>query len=297
MTTPTLTEAQLDAVMDVVGWEHQEALVPVIEQIGREWVAAALAVSRDGLVSGTRAHPAPERPSAGQTDPVAATISQDRLAGIADRVSKATDGPWSAAADDDGDPIVLAAGGDLEHTVDFRFRGDGRLQGFADAEFIAHSRADIDWLLAEVERVTAERDELQARVTNRERQYADKLAEDATLGDVGVCRTCARSITFATVEEPGYEPRTGWSDGARTDALVCFKAVDYRHVPLVGRERGIWDAATKAAEAALVVERAKVERVRALVDEAIAENVLGPAVVNAGDLLAALDGTDAEDET
>ena len=56
-------------------------------------------------------------------------------------------------------------------------------------------------------------------------------------------------------------------------------------------------ARAEAAEAALVVERAKVERVRALVDEAIAENVLGPAVVNAGDLLAALDGTDAEDET
>ncbi len=108
----------------------------------------------------------------------------------------------------------------------------------------------IDDLLAALESAQSDRDELRARLTEREREHADRLAEQATEGDTGICRTCTELITFTTVEEPGYLPRTGWSDGAHRDALVCFKAIGYRHVPLVGRERGIWDAATKAAEGA-----------------------------------------------
>ncbi len=73
------------------------------------------------------------------------------------------------------------------------------------------------------------------------------LAREATIGDTGICRTCTTAITYETVEEHGYLPRTGWTDGARVDPLVCSKAIHFRHVPLVGRERAIWDAATKAA--------------------------------------------------
>lgn len=51
-----------------------------------------------------------------------------------------------------------------------------------------------------------------------------------------LCRTCLRPITYETRVEPGYEPRTGWYDDARVDALVCFKSIDYNHVPLTDRE-------------------------------------------------------------
>ena len=51
------------------------------------------------------------------------------------------------------------------------------------------------------------------------------------LGAEATCRTCRRHITWEVVEEWGYLPRTGWSDKFPRDALVCFKAADYRHVP------------------------------------------------------------------
>lgn len=52
-----------------------------------------------------------------------------------------------------------------------------------------------------------------------------------------LCRTCMRPITHETRTEPGYLPRTGWYDDFRNDPIVCFKAADYRHVPLTDRER------------------------------------------------------------
>jgi hypothetical protein len=44
----------------------------------------------------------------------------------------------------------------------------------------------------------------------------------------------------------GHQSRpTGWSDRIERggDSLVCFKAVEYRHVPLVDREAEIYDVA------------------------------------------------------
>lgn len=133
---------------------------------------------------------------------------------------------------------------------------------------LAHQVAALRQQVAEVE---AERDDLQARLLQREAQHAERLAEQATVGDTGICRTCALPITFATVEEPGYLPRTGWSDGARTDALVCFSAVHYRHVPLVGRERAIWDKATNTAEPSLREFEAKLGTALAELTELTAE--------------------------
>jgi hypothetical protein len=47
------------------------------------------------------------------------------------------------------------------------------------------------------------------------------------------CRTCGQPITFETVdrEHEGRLPATGWSDGFRRDALVCFSAIHYEHIP------------------------------------------------------------------
>lgn len=52
-----------------------------------------------------------------------------------------------------------------------------------------------------------------------------------TVGDEARCSTCGQPITYKRVEEYGYLPRIGWSDGCRADELVCFKAIDYRHEP------------------------------------------------------------------
>lgn len=71
-------------------------------------------------------------------------------------------------------------------------------------------------------------------------------APETALADVVLCRTCMRPITFETRTEPGFLPREGWYDDARVDALVCFKAHGYRHVPLTDRERAYYGAGVKA---------------------------------------------------
>lgn len=57
-----------------------------------------------------------------------------------------------------------------------------------------------------------------------------------------LCRTCLRPLAWETRTEPGYQPRTGWYDDARTDPLICFKAVSYRHEPLTDREWAYYEA-------------------------------------------------------
>ncbi|WP_181312482.1 hypothetical protein [Nocardioides campestrisoli] len=80
------------------------------------------------------------------------------------------------------------------------------------------------------------------------------LASDETAQPT-LCRTCMRPITHETRTEPGFLPREGWYDDARTDALVCFKAIDYRHVPLTDRERAYYDAGRRAALSAATEAR------------------------------------------
>lgn len=74
---------------------------------------------------------------------------------------------------------------------------------------------------------------------------APKVASDAEERGEGICRTCLAPIwnEGGTV---GHRKRpTGWSDRIKRggDSLVCFKAVEYRHVPLTGREAAIYDVA------------------------------------------------------
>lgn len=108
--------------------------------------------------------------------------------------------------------------------------------------------AERDAARAEVADLREDNDRLVATLTNRERDRADRLAEEAELGDVGVCRTCVQPIWFEE-GEVGHLKRVGWSDRIKQggDSLVCFRAIHYRHAPMVDRERAIWDAATKAA--------------------------------------------------
>lgn len=67
--------------------------------------------------------------------------------------------------------------------------------------------------------------------------------------DAAICRTCLRRITHETRVEVGRFQREGWYDDARVDAIVCFKARDYRHVPLSDRERACYEAGIQAAVA------------------------------------------------
>jgi hypothetical protein len=70
-------------------------------------------------------------------------------------------------------------------------------------------------------------------------------AEDAEERGEGICRNCLAPIwnEGGTVNRQHRE--TGWSDRIERggDSLVCFKAVEYRHIPLAGREACIYDMA------------------------------------------------------
>ena len=73
----------------------------------------------------------------------------------------------------------------------------------------------------------------------------ERHAEDAMQRGEGICRTCLKPIW----NEGGTIGRrtipSGWSDRIERggDSLVCFSSIDYRHVPLKGREAAIYDHA------------------------------------------------------
>jgi hypothetical protein len=61
-----------------------------------------------------------------------------------------------------------------------------------------------------------------------------------------LCRTCLRPLTWETRTEPGYLPRTGFYDDARSDPLICFSAISYRHEPLTNREWAYYEAGQRS---------------------------------------------------
>lgn len=75
-----------------------------------------------------------------------------RLAEIRERADKATPGPWTTNEFND----VLA--GEIAVAESVPFEGGGVYQE-DDAEFIAHSREDVPYLLSVIDSLTAERDE------------------------------------------------------------------------------------------------------------------------------------------
>lgn len=81
-------------------------------------------------------------------------------------------------------------------------------------------------------------------------------AENADQRGIGICRTCLAPIWNEGGTIGRNRRETGWSDRIERggDSLVCFKAVEYRHVPLTGREACIYDRAYELA--ARAVDRA-----------------------------------------
>lgn len=82
-------------------------------------------------------------------------------------------------------------------------------------------------------------------------------AEGAQERGEGICRTCLAPIWNEGGTIDHRRRPEGWSDRIERggDSLVCFKAVDYRHVPLTGREACIYDRAIARGLAAAERER------------------------------------------
>jgi hypothetical protein len=80
----------------------------------------------------------------------------------------------------------------------------------------------------------------------------DRLAEGAEERGEGICRTCLAPIWNEGGTVHHRQRETGWSDRIERggDSLVCFKARDYRHVPLTGGEACIYDHAYARGRAA-----------------------------------------------
>ncbi|MFF1499703.1 hypothetical protein ACFVZR_07465 [Streptomyces sp. NPDC058316] len=88
-----------------------------------------------------------------------------RLAEIQARAAAATPGPWAATP---GDPGIVQALTDERLAV-----FGGSAQDYRDADFTAHARDDVPYLLAQLHQRDAEIAELQTKLAIRERQLDD----------------------------------------------------------------------------------------------------------------------------
>lgn len=72
------------------------------------------------------------------------------------------------------------------------------------------------------------------------------------VGETGICRTCVQPIWWEVGQIDHRDRGLGWSDRIKRggDSLVCFKAAEYRHVPMGGREAAIYEAGFKAGREA-----------------------------------------------
>jgi hypothetical protein len=82
------------------------------------------------------------------------------LSAIRDRVDAATEGPWALSAiEDESGALAWRVAQPSEDLVVGDYDSDGGVNFRDDAEFIANARQDVPALLAEIERLTAERDQ------------------------------------------------------------------------------------------------------------------------------------------
>jgi hypothetical protein len=107
-----------------------------------------------------------------------ARLTPKREAEIAERESAAYPGPWRRS-DGEGSLERYVLSEDDIFAVSFGYRGNNTQ---AEADFIAHARADVPALLAELAAVRKERDEAQAELSRRTEDLA--FLERATLPDL-----------------------------------------------------------------------------------------------------------------
>jgi hypothetical protein len=144
------------------------------------------------------------------------SAAQDRLAEIKQRAEAATPGPWSEPfyVDEPGDQGWWIHNGQVgmkEGAVAGSFALNPNQE--ADGEFISHSRADVDWLIAEVERLRTGRPDRDDVVANwlkalRNQHPATTYqwqALDSALDDYRLRADCGLSLRDSTdgIESPG----------------------------------------------------------------------------------------------
>lgn len=108
-----------------------------------------------------------EEETATMTDKI--EIEAPGLEGIRARAAAATPGPWFCGSDYKAGylrPWEVCLAADLPM---LELRPDG--SGEADATFIAHAREDVPALLSEVDRLTAETEELRRTIRNLSEAY------------------------------------------------------------------------------------------------------------------------------
>ena len=97
---------------------------------------------------------------------------QTRLAEIRARVEAATPGPWEFS---ESNLIVAPEPDDSDWWGEVASVTDSYFNNTVDADFIAHSRADVPFLLNLVASLTAERDALQAKVDAAVQECYDRM--------------------------------------------------------------------------------------------------------------------------
>jgi hypothetical protein len=173
LVTRTCTEAQLSYSGTPVVWVEGEgsyiSLTHVDPVSESAWQAAKQAEETAAAVAAQGALPVPvgEQPQ---------PLDDARLAEIRERADAAHPGPWRRSDDESSLERYVLSEDDL-FAVSFGYRGNNTQ---AEADFIAHARQDVPALLAEVERLKAERHTTNEALTDAAealRANRDRIAE------------------------------------------------------------------------------------------------------------------------
>lgn len=124
----------------------------------------------------------------------------ERLEEIRARCEAATPGPWRGDRHDGSIKYAMYGADDTAVlTVDHKDATSGFLgdRCVADEEFVLHSRADVSWLLAEIERLRSELEAAKATSTDR--------AKAGTWVRAGAVWLDMRHVAAVIAPLPGYE--------------------------------------------------------------------------------------------
>lgn len=104
--------------------------------------------------------------------PVTAPLTEERLAEIRERAEAASPGPWERGLNEWAVQISSVFWGDGRLLAEMNILNEADMvdpvayeRSEPNAEFIAHAREDVPWLLAEVVRLMAEREAREAALT------------------------------------------------------------------------------------------------------------------------------------
>lgn len=108
-----------------------------------------------------------------------------RLSEIEERERRATLGEWRTQKGDSVVYIVAERGAPIAATATKEYWRKADAQDEANAEFIAHSRADIPWLCAEVRRLRAALDDCETALRIWDESRSSEYWERHPLGTEG----------------------------------------------------------------------------------------------------------------